>query len=325
MASLYVDRRGISLRFSDDALVFHENGKRIGTVPVAPLERIYLRGDVTLNSSALGHLGAKGIGVIVLSGRRAVPTLMLPRAHNDARIRFAQYRIAQDGVKTLDLARATVHAKITAQLNMLRQAEKTRLDLRKILKSTTETLDKMLGHVSAKPDIPALRGVEGAAAARYFEAYAAILPKEAGFSGRNRRPPKDPVNACLSLSYTLLHAEAVLAAHGAGFDPYVGFLHDLDFSRESLACDLVEPLRAVMDRFVWQLFAKQHLRARHFSKEKDGACLLGKAGREIFYARIEDPMEKIRRELDGTLRILRQYVLTAAGYKTSEGEKETTV
>ncbi len=62
-------------------------------------------------------------------------------------------------------------------------------------------------------------------------------------------PPKDQVNAALSLAYTLLHTDAVIACHAAGLDPLIGFYHDLSFSRESLACDLVEPLRPRVDAY----------------------------------------------------------------------------
>ena len=96
--------------------------------------------------------------------------------------------------------------------------------------------------------------------------------------GRNRRPPRDPVNACLSLAYTLLHFEAVRMAHAAGLDPLLGFYHRPAFGRESLACDLIEPLRPAVDEWIWQQFSPGPLRPEHFSPDK-GACLLGKTGR----------------------------------------------
>ena len=89
MTSLYVDRRGVTLKADGEALVFYENGERIGTVPLAPLSRVFMRGDVTLSSALLGKLGERGIGVVVLSGRKAVPTILLGRPHNDAARRVA--------------------------------------------------------------------------------------------------------------------------------------------------------------------------------------------------------------------------------------------
>lgn len=311
MSSLYVDRRGVEMRLDADAIAFYENGARAGTVPAAPLERIYLRGDVTLTSGLLGRLGQMGIGVIVLSGRRAEPSLFLPRAHNDASLRVAQTRIHLDGPSALAVARWLIRGKIGAQIDLVDEWLEARRGDRAPLLHARAALQTMVGHVRDKPDVEALRGLEGAAAAQHFKALAAVMPASLGFAGRNRRPPRDPVNAILSLGYTLLMAEAGLAAHGHGFDPAIGFMHALDFGRPSFACDLAEPLRCVIDRFAWRLFSGQILRSRDFSHEKDGACLLMKAGRERFYERVEEPLCEVRKRLDGMLRALREMIMEA--------------
>ena len=146
-----------------------------------------------------------------------------------------------------------------------------------------------------------------AAAASYFEALAEILPAGLKFHGRNRRPPRDPVNALLSLSYTLLHAEAVLALYGAGLDPFIGFYHCLDFGRESLACDVMEALRPQADRFVLDLFRAETVKTEDFSLSEAG-CLLGKAGRGRFYAAYENRAEFFRRELEQAVHDIAQAV-----------------
>ena len=109
------------------------------------------------------------------------------------------------------------------------------------------------------------------------------MPVALQFTGRNRRPPRDPVNACLSLGYTLLHAQAVQSCTTAGLDPLLGFYHRPAFGRESLASDLIEPLRPAVDLWVWELLRSRSLTEDHFS-HNNGAYLLGKAGRSIFYA-----------------------------------------
>ncbi len=308
MGSLYVDRKGAELRLDADAIVFFENGERIGTVPLMPLERVYLRGDVSVKSGVLGRLGQLGIGVIVLSGRRAEPSLFLPRSHNDARIRLAQTEHYLSDTRKLRHAAYFVKGKLEAQIKLCEQWAQHRADARYTVKNAQAALQVMLGHVANKPDVASLRGLEGAAAAQYFKAMAAILPPSAGFTGRNRRPPKDPANAILSLSYTMLMAEAALACHAHGFDPAIGYLHEIDFGRPALACDVAEPLRPIMDTLCWRLFAEQRLRSTHFTTEKDGACLLGKAGREIFYVEIEDALIDARKRLEAMLKALRQII-----------------
>lgn len=322
MASLYVDRRGVELSLDGDAIAFHEAGARLATVPLGPLERVYLRGDIRLSAGLIGRLGALGVGIVILSGRRAVPSIMLPRPHNDARVRLAQLEAARDPATALGIARRLVAGKVRAQHDLLVEVRAERPDLASRLLGPVDALGRMRGHARQKTSLDELRGLEGAAAARFFEGYVAAFPPSLGFSGRNRRPPRDRVNAALSLAYTLLHGEAVLAAWGHGFDPHVGFLHGIDFGRESLACDLVEPLRPVMDRFVWRLFAEQQLRSRDFSIEKDGACLLQKAGRERFYAGAETPLAEARRRLEAMLQALRAMLLGKAAEAPDGGEDD---
>ena len=141
-----------------------------------------------------------------------------------------------------------------------------------------------------------LNGIEGAAAAAYFAAFTQVFPPSLDFTDRNRRPPRDPVNAALSLGYTLLHFEAVQACYLNGLDPYVGFYHEPAHRRESLAADLIEPLRVHIDRWVWRLFADRELRAEDFVLD-NGACLLKKEGRALFYARYETVAPPLRRLL----------------------------
>lgn len=303
MTSLYVDRRGVELKLDAEALVFYENGERIGTVPLAPLSRLFLRGEVTLTSSLLGKLGQAGIGVVILSGRKATPSLLLARPHNDAARRIAHYRASLDSDFCLAFSRDLVADKIARQAAMLEGCKENHLLARYELTRATRQLGGMLRQTQEMAGIAQLRGLEGAAANTYFAGLAAIIPESLHFSGRNRRPPRDPINAVLSLTYTLLHAEAVLALYGSGLDPYIGFYHQLDFGRESLASDLIEPLRPQADGWVLRLFNQKALRPEDFSTTAEG-CLLGKAGRERYYREYEAYAESPRKNLEDAVREL---------------------
>jgi CRISPR-associated protein Cas1 len=199
-----------------------------------------------------------------------------------------------------------VRSKLRAQVRLVRQALAARPDCHKVLSDTLASLQASLDAL-ANPEHPAepqrIRGLEGAAARAYFQGLAALFPPGLGFAGRNRRPPRDPVNACLSLAYTLLHFDAVRAAHIAGLDPLLGFYHRPAFGRESLASDLIEPLRPQADAWVWQLFRQRKLRAEHFGHDGN-ACLLGKAGREVFYQDYETFAAAPRRLLRRHCRLL---------------------
>jgi CRISPR-associated protein Cas1 len=301
MTSLYVDRRNVELKADGEALVFIENGERVGTVPLQPLSRVFLRGDIKLSASLLGKLGEHNIGVIVLSGRKGTPSLLLGRPHNDAARRIAQYRLSLDGNYCLKFSRAIVAAKLSGQLDLIRERRTSDPMHRYPLGVCEKRISGMLTQVDAQESIATLRGLEGAAAAAYFEALAEIVPASLNFHGRNRQPPRDPLNAALSLTYTLLHGEATLALYGAGLDPFIGFYHCLDFGRESLACDVMEALRPQADRFALMLFRDGTLASGDFSTTESG-CLLGKAGRSRYYAAYETRAETFRRELEQAVR-----------------------
>ncbi|MFN3612858.1 CRISPR-associated endonuclease Cas1, partial [Tepidimonas sp.] len=166
----------------------------------------------------------------------------------------------------LMVARDLLVRKVAAQRRFLLERAQEDLMHRYELKTAVQRMEAANHSLKDAQTLPALRGAEGAAAQAFFMGYQTLFAPSLHFSGRNRRPPQDPVNAVLSLGYTLLHAEAALQAHAMGLDPYVGFLHDLDYGRESLACDLVEPHRGGVERLTWQLFRERVLTADHFSR-----------------------------------------------------------
>ncbi|MCX7896833.1 MAG: CRISPR-associated endonuclease Cas1 [Rhodocyclaceae bacterium] len=294
MSSLFVDRRGISLELEDQAIVFRENGERIGTVPLAPLTRVFLRGEVRVTASLLGQLGAHGVGVVILSGRQGKPTLMLARPHNDAARRVEQIKKSLAAEFCLEFTRALLTRKLTRQMEWFEELGARDLCARYQLRHANQLLREHRLRLEGARTISQMRGIEGSAAVRYFDGLKAVVPESWHFSVRNRRPPKDPFNALLSLTYTLAHAEIVIALHAAGFDPYVGFYHALTFGRESLACDLLEAIRPLCDRFCLRLVKEQIVSARDDFSTTNAGCLLGKEGRVRYYKAYEQYSEILR-------------------------------
>ncbi len=304
MSTLYIDRKNVHLDCDAEALVFYENNARIGTIPLEPLSRIIVRGKVTIDTTLLGKLGSHGIGLIILSGRRSQPSLMLPRPHNDAARRIAQYRAHFDPELRLLIAQDLLQDKFAKHIRVLEILRDKRPQARYELTRAIRGLQDLAPRIAEQTSPGGLRGIEGAAARLYFSGFASVVPPSLGFKGRNRRPPRDPMNAVLSLGYALLHAEAVLSAYAAGLDPAIGFLHDLQFGRESLACDLTELLRGDIDLWALELFHRQVLRADDFTTHPQTGCLLGKAGRTRFYQDWENIAEHLRKVLEDKTRTL---------------------
>ncbi len=314
MGTLFIDRREALIEAEAGSLTIRAGNGDLWRAPLASLERVVLRGPARISTGAIAAIAGAGCGLIILSGRRSEPAgTLLGQPHADAAIRLGQFRLALDGEARGRIATLVVRHKLLGQMRLLRAAAAQRPDRRLPLKRGLDAIGEILlrlrGPVCCSP--AQLCGLEGAGAAAYFEAYSALFPPSLGFLRRNRRPPRDPVNAVLSLAYTLGHFEAVREAHLAGLDPAVGFLHALAPGRDSLACDLVEPLRPQLDRLVWRLFAEEVLRKAHFTREGE-ACLLGKAGRLAFYAAWEEAFQPARRLLRRSLRPLVRAARAAA-------------
>jgi CRISPR-associated protein Cas1 len=141
-----------------------------------------------------------------------------------------------------------------------------------------------------------LLGIEGTAAYRYFRAFAQMLrgaESEVGvfdFSERNRRPPRDPVNALLSLAYSMLAREWAVVLHTVGFDPYLGFYHQPRYGRPALALDLMEEFRPLIaDSLVLTVVNSGEMRGEHFVHGL-GAVALTASGRRRFIEAYERRM-----------------------------------
>lgn len=299
MGTLLIDRKDAELRREGARLLVYERGVRTGSVPISQLERVVIQNRTVLDTGTLGALAEHGVGLVIINPRRPDATANLHgRSHNDATRRLSQYRYCFDRSWRQRWSVQLVSRKVRAQWLLLVRALERRPDRRLPLTKAIDVLERCLASLNddITPDLNRIRGLEGAAAAAYFSGYTQLFPPSLEFTGRNRRPPRDPVNACLSLAYTLLHADAVLALHAAGLDPMLGFYHEQAFGRDSLACDFVEPLRPRVDGWIRELFRARRLRGEYFSIDK-GACLLNKTGRRIFYAEWETCAPALRRAL----------------------------
>jgi CRISPR-associated protein Cas1 len=321
MGTLYIDRKELHVRLDGDALAFYANGEREGIVPINPLTRVIMVGNITLETSVLNRLANDNISVLFLSGKRNKFCGMLHgKLHNNGALRVRQYEKSLSDNFSIEAAAEIVKRKITGQKDLLEQARERRPDLRLELTNAMGTLQGVLTQVEGKitPSNPpyangeeknpplglrgdqgelldTLRGLEGGASASYFSAYTKMFPDSLGFSKRNRRPPEDPVNAILSLCYTLVHFDIVREIEIIGLDPVIGFYHQFDYGRESLACDLIEPYRPMVDRFVWEIFRDRTFTSRDFAmNDERPGCYLKKESRKRFYPTYEEWVQNTR-------------------------------
>jgi len=301
MQTLFIDRKNCEVEVDRGRLLVKIEGVRPNmSIPTNLIEILVVSAPVNFSSTLLTQLTAEGITTIFINPRKIEScTMTHGMAHNDAGRRLLQYQAVTSPAHCLQYSTAMVRDKLRAQRAMLVKALRKRPDNRYQLTTGISRISGLIDRLDSQTTIASVRGVEGAAGAAYFEAYQSLFAPSLAFNGRNRRPPRDPVNVILSLSFTLLHAEAVRTLFATGFDPLLGVYHTPTFGRESLACDLVESFRPFVEHWVWRMFARETLRADHFvttAAAGDRPCILGKAGRSTYYAHYVG-MAKIWRRL----------------------------
>lgn len=300
-AVVYIDRKGSTLEADSGRLLIHVPGRPTASMPWRQLESIVLLTAIDLPASLLNRLGEHDIALLnIPKGKDAEPLCCYSFRHGHAIRRLNQARMVDDPSARVAIMRRILSYKIGAQRRQLLRIANKRQGLAPKLRLLADQLTGLRRDVVSYYDLKAetALGIEGAAARAYFEGLALAIPPALAFNGRNRRPPRDPFNALLSLGYTLLQHDAVRALVAVGLDPALGFLHSPAYGRDSLGCDLTELLRAHVDHFCWRLVATETLREHHFSQDGE-ACLLNKNGRVIFFPLWERFMRHQRRLLRG--------------------------
>lgn len=258
-------------------------------IPLAEIERLVLGEDTQITSHALRELLRRGVPVCFFDSRSRLLGSFEPCGPAHAAARLRQYRAVTDSAFVLAVSRRLVEGKIANGRRLLQRLEANHPRLE------ATGLAQLLALQTAvvKPKgLDELRGIEGAAATLFYDLWARFLPADFPFERRTRRPPLNPVNACLSYLATLLYGECSSACHAAGLDPGLGCLHTTEDGRWSLPLDLMEPFRPVLvESLTLRLFAWRVLQAGHF-EERDGGVYLNTAGRRALWEHYEQRLNR---------------------------------
>jgi CRISPR-associated endonuclease cas1 len=208
-------------------------------------------------------------------------------------LRRAQYRLSE--TNPVPIARHIIAAKIQASRRVLQRHIRNYGEDNE-LSEAVRMLDSSLHQLQKTDTLDSVRGIEGDAASRYFAVFGRLIRQtEFTFDERNRRPPRDPVNALLSLLYSVLGKEISGALQSVGLDAQVGFLHADRPGRDSLAQDILEEFRAWwIDRLVLSLVNRKQIQLKDFSTEASGAVQIkDDARKSLFQALQAKKQEKI--------------------------------
>lgn len=279
--TLYVTSEGAWLHKDGQNVVVKIDGAERGRAPAHLLGQIICFGQVGVSPALMSFCATESISITFLGYYgRFLARVEGPQSGN-VLLRRAQHRETASEESALLVARTIIAAKSANQRSVLRRALRDHGSsmpqaAREALDSTQRRLGDTARHALASPDLEHLRGLEGEAANGYFSVFSHLIRNpDFTFQGRNRRPPRDPVNAVLSLLYVLLAQDCRAAAETHGLDPQMGFLHRDRPGRMSLALDLMEEFRAPLaDRLCLSLFNRQQLSKRDFRFEDTGGVFL---------------------------------------------------
>lgn len=292
MATLYVIEQGAEIGCDGERLEVRREGATLGSVPLAKVGDVVVFGNVGLSTPAIKRLLDRGVEVTFLTVEGRYHGRLVGEVTAHVALRQAQYARAADGAWALRQAQACVAGKLRNQRALLHRFTRNRADPPAEAEAAAADLDRSIERVGRTTQLSALLGVEGSATARYFSGVRSLLGDGWGFSARRRRPPTDPVNVLLSLGYTLLAHKVLGAVQAAGFDPYLGFLHQLDYGRPALALDLMEEFRPILvDSLVLRVCGDGRLSAEDFQPGAgERPIVLGDAGKRRFLEAFEERM-----------------------------------
>ncbi|MCW8114127.1 type I-C CRISPR-associated endonuclease Cas1c [Yersinia intermedia] len=276
--SLYINRDGAYLHKERETLLIEQtiDGQRqkLLQVPIHSVGNIFCFGNIMVSPQLMGFCGENGTQLSFFDRFGRFQARVVGKQTGNVLLRRAQFRCSESGDAVI--ARNIVAAKIQSSRIVLMRHLRTygeQADIR----AATHRMRQIVAELVVQTDIDRIRGLEGEAASHYFGVFDQLLTHRSGFvfDGRNRRPPRDPVNAMLSFLYSIMSKEISGALQGVGLDPQVGFLHVERPGRDSLALDLLEEFRApIVDRLVLTLINRQQLKTSDFATDILGGVIL---------------------------------------------------
>ena len=264
METMYVVEQGAFLKKNGTSLDIVKKGTLLESLPAKDLEKLILTGNISLSGPVMDFLIRNRVETVFLTPTGRFRARLMIDEHKHVALRKAQYIKLEEPAFKLTAMKGIVAGKLS---NMAWFLARRGRDYKEPRISAAAAGVKALSATLDRADTPdAVRGVEGAGARIYFSVFNLLIRnKDFHFPNRNRRPPKDPVNALLSFVYTLLTNEVISAIKSCGLDPYMGSLHEIAYGRPSLACDLVEEYRCLIgDRFVLNLLNRKMVRPDDF-------------------------------------------------------------
>ncbi|AFI86056.1 type I-C CRISPR-associated endonuclease Cas1 [Aggregatibacter actinomycetemcomitans] len=285
--TLYITTQGSYLHKERETLVVEQEKKKVAQLPVHSIGHIFCFGNVLVSPFLMGFCGENNVNLAFFTENGRFLGRLQGRQSGNVLLRRAQYRVSEQN--PVPIARNIIAAKIQASKRVL-QRQIRNYGENAQLQSAVDSLNVSLRQLAQAENLDEVRGIEGDAAARYFGVFNLLIRENTGFhfGGRNRRPPRDGVNALLSFLYSVLGKDISGALQGVGLDPQVGFLHADRPGRDSLAQDILEEFRAWwVDRMVLSMINRLQIKPADFINEAGGAVTLKSEARKLLFQALQ--------------------------------------
>ena len=285
---VYVVGRGNTVRKKEERLEIWSQDGKVSEPKLREISQLSLYGGVEITTPAMVELMQRGVPVIHFTHGGWFLGICLGTTHKNVELRIHQFQCAMDPKRSILLARKAIAGKIKNCRTLMRRNDPERST------SSLNLMAKLAAEAEAASSSQSLLGIEGAAAECYFSRFANLLKeggKDFSFTDRNRRPPKDPVNAVLSYLYGILVKDLFVTLLAVGFDPYLGFYHRPRYGRPALALDMMEEFRPLIaDSVAINLFNNEELSKKDFIETRAGVSLTSN-GKKAVVAGYERRME----------------------------------
>lgn len=292
MSTVYVVEAGARLEKEYGRLLVTLNDEVLLRAPIGSVSRVVLVGRAGATTAALHALLEAGIPLLFVSRGGKLLGQLLPPTPVNLPLRRAQYGRDADAAFCFRLARDIVIGKLRNQRTLAGRLARRAGGRAAGEGAAASELTAAIDRAAAAPDPDTLRGIEGQAARVYFQTYRAAFHPTWGFVDRNRRPPRDPINALLSLGYTLLTQNMMTALEVVGLDPYLGYFHAETYGRPALALDLVEEFRSpVIDSLTLWLINRRILGPNDFRPDETGGVGLTDAALRTYLLQFSRKLE----------------------------------
>lgn len=300
MAVLYLTEQGSLLRKKGDRLVVEAHKEILISVESHKIDAVLIFGNVQVTTQAIHKLFQHGIELSYLTKSGKFIGHSRPAAPKNISLRIEQFQRFIDMPFRINFSRGLVRAKIYNTLQMIRSFAYNHPE--RNLQDVTDVLDEVLRKLPDQDSFASLNGIEGTAARTYFQGFGRMILGDFAFDGRKRRPPPDPVNALLSLGYTLVFNELASLLDALGLDPLLGFYHKEDYGRASLAADILEEFRApVVDRLTLKLINNRTMTQDDFyNNPSDSGCYLKRDALRAYLEAYEKHMTTPFTQLENT-------------------------